>query len=335
MKPVICVVERIYRRAETCFAEHPLVELVAAPQGEAALAEAVRRRGALGVVLATDRYSGALYEALPRGGIIARFGVGHDGVDKARATAAGVVVTNTPGVLDDSVAELAIWLMGALARRIGELDAGIKTGRWQRRSGSELRGKTLLVLGCGHIGRKVAGIAAGGLGMTVIGYDVADLDAQMLAEECGISRFYRDGLDAVLGRADVVSIHLPANEATRDYVNESFLQQMKSTAYLINTARGAVVDEIALYDALVSGTIAAAALDVFKTEPYEPAAPDKDLRTLSNIIMTPHVASSTVEADERMARRVLANIEALVQRRYDQLDCVNRDVLPTISAGND
>lgn len=322
----ICVTVTEYVKATAIFEAVPGWRCVSAPYEETGLVEVVRAEGAWAVIVGVDRYADALYEVLPRGGVIARFGVGHDGIDKARATAAGLIVTNTPGVLDDSVAEHALWLMGAWARQVAGLDAAMKSDRWTPQVGLELRGRTLLVVGCGQIGRRVARIAHFGFGMHVLGYDVGPLDAGELKTRYGVERLCPD-LTAALGEADIVSVHLPSNAATRHFVNADFLAAMAPQALLVNTARGAVVDERALYAALSGGQIAGAALDVFETEPYAPVAPEADLRRLANVVLTPHVGSGTSAACERMARRSLANVAAAARGDYDALDCLNPEVL--------
>jgi len=324
--PVICVTEIEYRKAEAVFESCDFAECIPVSADESALAKTIAEKQAFGAVLGVDRYVGPLYRTLPRGGIIARFGVGHDGVDKAKATAAGVIVTNTPGVLDQSVAEHAVFLMGALARRIAAFDAEARQGTWQGGLGIELAGRTLLILGCGKIGCRMAKIASAGLGMRVIGYDAADLDVEQLKRRWGFALLC-GSLPEALAEADVISIHLPATDATRHLVNREFLQQLKGGCLLVNTARGSIVDESALYEALVSGRVAGAALDVFENEPYEPTEAAKDLRRLSRVIMTPHVASATIQACDRMARRALANVKACLDKRYDELDLLNPDVL--------
>ncbi len=277
-------------------------------------------------MLGVEAFVDGLYKALPKGGVIARFGVGHDGVDKIKATENDLIVTNTPGVLDDSVAEHAIWLVGALARQIAAHDASMKQKNWQPCSGMELKGKTLLLIGCGAIGRKTAKIASFGFGMKVIAYDVVKCDAEMMKTQFGVSAI-AGSLDEVLSHADVVSIHMPSIPATRHFVDSGFLYKMKQTACIINTSRGPIIDEIALYDALVKKQIAGAGLDVFETEPYKPVDAAKDLRTLDNIVLTPHVGSSTTDACNRMAHRVLENLKAGLEKRYKDMDILNPAVL--------
>ena len=190
---------------------------------------------------------------------------------------------------------------------------------------NDLKGKVLLIIGCGAIGGTVARIASLGFGMKVIGYDLAKLNPEQMKRDFGIDKLV-DSLEDGLNEADFVSLHLPAIESTRHFVNTIFLSQMKKNAYLINTARGLVLDEAALYDVLKNGNIAGAALDVYETEPYEPVSPDKDLRNLDNIVLTPHISSSTAEACERMAQRCLLNIKAASERKYEQIDIINPEV---------
>ena len=322
----LVVVESVFAKGRSVFESSSDFEYVVSPPDEAALSARIRSAGARYAVVSTQRYTGELYETLPSGGVIARFGVGHDGIDKAAATRRGILVTNTPGVLEDSVAEHAVLMMGCLARRIADAGRRLRDGEWRPLVGSELSGKRLLVVGCGPIGCRTARIAARGFGMRVSGCDVVPLDAAALKTEFGIDEL-RSDLDTALGQADFVSLHVPATPATRHFVNRGLLSRMKRGAILVNTARGSVIDEAALYDALEGGLIAGAALDVFETEPYAPAAPGKDLRTLDIVLMTPHMASGTAEACSRMAGRCLDNLIAARDGNRRAMDIVNREVL--------
>jgi lactate dehydrogenase-like 2-hydroxyacid dehydrogenase len=241
-------------------------------------------------------------------------------VDKPLAASRGIVVTNTPGVLDDSVAEHAIGLLLALARRTGRLDAKVRRGEFPAEPGCEVRGKTLAVVGFGPIGRRAAVAAHFGLGMRVLAVGRRSREelardegrpAEQIEAEFGLARYGND-VDAALGEADFVSIHIPASAATDRFFNAARLARIKPGAFLINTARGVVLDEDALYDALASGRLAGAAIDVFRVEPYAPQSPDKDLRALDNVLLTPHVGSCTREANERMAHASLANVRAFL-----------------------
>jgi len=318
----VAVTETEYHKGRSVFETAEGVHCFAAPTDEEGLARAVRSAGARHAVVGTGRYADDLYRALPKGGVIARFGVGHDNIDKTRATEAGLLCTNTPGVLDDSVAEHTVALMLAAARHLPLLTTRTKAGDWVQPLGRELRGKTLAVIGCGRIGCRVAHIAAFGLGMRVIGCDVLEMNLPHVGFADVVRKFSR-----AVGQADFVTLHIPGTPQTHHFLDQQRLEQMPSNAWLINTARGAVVDEVALYDALCQRRIAGAALDVFGVEPYAPISPDKDLRTLDNVIMTPHVASSTQEACDAMARRALENILLAERGQYQEMDLLNEEVL--------
>ncbi len=303
---------------------------IPAPAGEEELAARVKAEGAAAVIVGTDPYIGALYDALPAGGIVARFGVGHDSVDKAQCAARGIVVANTPGVLNTAVAEHALWLMGAVARHVAQFDKSMKAGAWEPAAGMELAGKTLVVVGLGGIGRLVAKAAGLGFGMRVMGCDIVPKDGvpAMLgvadwgeaARAFGVADYTCD-LMAALGQADVVSAHIASVPETAKFFNAEKFAAMKPGAIFINTARGAVVDEAALYDALASNHLCGAGLDVFDAEPYEPLE-GKDLRTLSNAVLTPHVSSNTAEANARMARAAIQNVANALAGKLDQVSVV-------------
>lgn len=312
----VAVTDLEYDKAVEVFANAAGFECLRAPTPEAGLAEFVRANAVAYVIVGVDKYRNELYEALPRGGIIARFGVGHDGIDKQLASDKGIYCTNTPGVLDDSVAECAVGLMLSAARRLAECAADNKNHRWQNHLGAELSGKTLSIIGCGNIGRKVAKIAKAGFSMKVIGFDIASPKDMSCIDE-----FTSDFATAVKN-ADFVTLHIPDIPATKNFINAERIAMMKRNAILINTARGGVLDEDALYDAIAAGTITNAALDVFKCEPYLPQTPEKDLRDLEPVIMTPHIGSSTNEACNRMAESALQNIYLITNGNAEQADLV-------------
>lgn len=314
-----------YAKGEEVFAAAGDLELAAAPPGEAELAAAVRASGARAVIVGVERYEGLLYTALPRGGVIARFGVGYDGIRTDRAAAAGVLATNTPGVLEDAVAEHTIALMLAATRNLPAHVRAMDRGEWAPRQGIELRGRTLAVIGCGAIGRRVARVAALGFGMQVIGMEPRKDLWETLRRDWSIARLTEDLAEA-LGAADVVSLHVPANPATRGLIDARAIARMRPGAILVNTARGMVVDEGALYDALAAGRLSAAGLDVFETEPYAPRAAGRDLRTLPNVVLTPHVSSSTREACARVAAACLENVRHARDRRYGAMSLLNPEV---------
>ncbi len=296
----VLVTDLEYNKAKHIFKNAAGFECISAPSDEAGLAKAIRDAQAKYVIVGINKYTKELYESIPAGGVIARFGVGHDGIDKIQAKAKGIYCTNTPGVLDDSVAECAIGMILTAARHLAVCAADNKNGVWKNRVGVELAGKTLAIIGCGNIGRKVAKIAKLGFGMKVVGYDIVKGPNMENFDD-----FYLNFAEAVKN-ADFVTIHIPNIPATQNFINGERLSIMKKGSWLINTARGGVVDEDAVFDAASGDLIGGAALDVFKNEPYIPQT--RDLRTLKNIIMTPHIGSSTIEACERMALSSLNNI---------------------------
>jgi len=324
----IAVTELEFNKAKSVFngAASDGLSCTCVPLDEEQLAEVILSLGARHVIIGVEGYAGPLYDALPAGGVIARFGVGHDGVDKLLATSKGLLCTNTPGALDDSVAEHAINLLLAAARHTVTVGSDLRAGRWWPQVGFELKGKTLAVIGCGAIGRRVARIASRGLGMKVIGCEAAAVNAAQLQSEFGFANVVKEFGEAVHD-ADFVSLHIPSLPQTRHFLNASRLAQLPTGCWVVNTARGALVDEVGLFDALAVGKFAGAALDVFEREPYEPAATGKDLRSLQNVVLTPHVGSSTREACERMAQRALQNIRLAEAERFAEMDLLNRDVL--------
>ena len=320
--PIVVVTEPEFRRAEAVFASSPLT-CVAAPPVEADLVQAIRAAGAQHAVLGPFVYKDSLYAAFQPGAVLARYGVGHDGIDKARATRAGLFCTNTPGVLHQSVAELTLLLILAAARHLEQVTRSMRARQWAPRPGVELRGKTLALVGCGTIGRATAHIAKAGFGMRVVGYRRSG--GPSTGDE-GFDTITSDFADAVRG-ADYVSLHIPASSANMGFIDRDRLSLFEKHAWLINTARGAVVDERALYDALAAERIGGAAIDVYDREPYEPAEAGKDLRTLSNVIVVPHIGSNTAEANIRMAERALRNITLAERGEFAQMDLLNPDVL--------
>jgi D-3-phosphoglycerate dehydrogenase len=259
------------------------------------------------LLVGTARIGPALLDAAPRLRIVARYGIGLDNVEVEEATRRGVVVTNAPGFCREEVAEHVLALLLCLARGVHLYDRAVRAGDWTRAGARTVRrvaGQTLGVVGFGAIGRTVAERAAG-VGMRFIAYDpVADVRAAG-AEPVA--------LDELARRADVVTLHTPLNEETRGLVNERFLSAMKPTAFLINTARGALVDQDALARALAEGRIAGAGLDTFVPEPLPAGHP---LLECERALLTPHVAFYSEESvhDVRV-RAARAVAEALAGER--------------------
>ena len=228
------------------------------------------------------------FDAYPQLRLVANFSVGYDNIDVDECRRRGIAVSNTPGVLDAATADLAFGLILAARRRIAEGDRTIRDGGWRLDGQArEVSGATLAVIGMGRIGSAVARRAQG-FDMRVLGVRSREGD-----------------LDAALREADVVSLHVPLSERTRGLISRERLALLRDGATLVNTARGAVVDEDALVDELASGRIGAG-LDVFVHEPHVP----ERLRDLSNVVLTPHIASATVETRAAMTRVVVDNVLA-------------------------
>ena len=229
--------------------------------------------------------------------VIGRAGVGVDNIDLKAATAAGIIVQNTPLGNITSAAEHAIALLFSSVRNIPRADRDMKTGAWPKKglTGVELTSKTLGIMGMGKVGGIVARVAKA-LDMTILVYDPYLTDRK--AEELGVSKC---DLDTLLQKSDFVTVHTPLTPETRNSLNKDKLKLMKKSARIINAARGGIVNEADLYEALKAGTIAGAALDVYETEPLDADSP---LRKLENVVLTPHLGASTEEAQERVAEDV-------------------------------
>jgi len=235
--------------------------------------------------------------------IIARVGVGLDNIDLDAAKAKNIRVINAVEGAMNAVAEQVLGLMLSLARNIPRADREIRNGNWLKKElmGTELKGKYLGIVGLGNIGKRLGRLARA-LNMNIIGYDVIPIDEEFSKE---VSLMKTD-LDTLLQSADYVSLHVPLLDSTYHLINEEKLSTMKKTACIINTSRGGVVDEAALYNSLKNGNLGGAALDVFEKEP----ATDSDLATLPNVILTPHIGAQTKEA-QSLAANVIA--EKIIQ----------------------
>jgi phosphoglycerate dehydrogenase-like enzyme len=251
--------------------------------------------------------------------IISRWGVGYDAIDVPAATGQGIVVAYTPGLLNETVADFAFALLLALARRVHIGHMTMSAGQWQGIWGNDVFGKTLGVLGCGRIGQAVARRAAG-FNMRLLGYDLAP---SAEAEKLGV-RYV--SFEELLAQSDFLSLHAALTPQNRGLIGEKQLRQMKPTAYLINTARGALVDEAALVRALQEKWIGGAALDAFVVEPLPPEHP---LRTAPNLLLTPHLASFARETGERVSLSSAQAIVDLMNGRRPQF-VVNPEVFKLI-----
>ncbi len=273
------------------------------------------------VSLLTDKIDAQLMDANPRLKVVSQMAVGFDNVDVAAATARGIPVGNTPGVLTDTTADFAFALLMAAARRIVEGADYVRAGKWKTwgpklLTGQDIHGATLGIIGFGRIGQGVARRASG-FGMRVMYYDV--YRRPDLEESMGVT--YAD-MDTLLREADFVSIHTDLNPQTRHLFNADTFPKMKKNAILVNTARGPIVDPDALCNALKKGQIRGAALDV--TEP-EPIPMDSPLLSLPNCLIVPHIASASVATRGMMAEMAARNL--LAGLRGERLpNCVNPEV---------
>lgn len=253
-----------------------------------------------GAILGLDVCDETVIAAANRLRVISRYGIGVDNVDLDAASRRGIAVTNTPNTNHIAVAELTIGLVFALARDLPNTAASTRAGVWKRTTGWELTGKTLGLVGYGAIGREVARRAFG-LGMRVLAYDPYWRGAWDQAEPAE--------LPALLAASKIVSLHCPLTPQTANLINRETLAQMQDGAVLINTARGGLVDEAALYEALRAGKLSGAAMDAFAHEPPQ----GSPLLELANFIATPHMGGTTIEAIERMGLLAAQNTLAILR----------------------
>lgn len=257
------------------------------------------------VIASSDPYTARVFHECERLKLVARCGVGTDSVDMDAAARSGVVVTNTPGAMSEAVADFTFGLMLSIARRMPEADALMRTGGWDEIRGVAIYGKTLGLVGVGRIGQAVAKRAVG-FGMRIIACDPI-LAAANGENPSGIEF---TSLDKLLAESDFVSLHAPSTSETRGMFNSARFKQMKSTAYLINTARGSLINEADLIQALETEAIAGAALDVYDKEPL-PA--DNPLRKAPRCVLTPHNAFNAVESTQEMSRQSAESVLELLR----------------------
>jgi glyoxylate reductase len=273
------------------------------------------------VCLLTEKINSELLSAAPKLRIVANVAVGYDNIDVAECTKRGVVAANTPGVLDETTADFAWTLMMAVGRRLVEGDTLARSGNWKgwdldQLVGTDVWGKTLGIVGFGRIGRAMARRALG-FHMKVI---YADAVRAPEALEKELKAEHRE-LNSLLAEADFVSVHVPLLPETRGLFDAVRFLKMKPTAYLINTSRGAVVDEAALVQALENGKIAGAALDVFENEPLIHPGLKRP-----NVVLAPHIASASIETRTKMACMAAENVVALFQGQQPR-NMLNPEVL--------
>ncbi len=309
-KPRVVITRKIPAAAEERARSVFDVELNASdtPLGAAGLARAMREADGLLPCVADKVTADLLGAPGRRVKIVANYGVGYNNIDVAAAKENGVVVTNTPDVLTEDTADLALTLMLATARRVGEGERELRSGRWSgwrptHMLATQVHGKTLGLIGIGRIGRAVARRAHLGFGMRIIYHDPYPLGE---AEAAALSAERKESIEAVLRESDFVSLHCPATPETRHLMNAARFAQMRKGSILINTARGDVVNESDLIAALRAGTISGAGLDVFEKEPSVPP----ELTSMENVVLLPHLGSATTETRVAMGMRAIDNLEA-------------------------
>lgn len=304
----VVVTRRLPEPVETRLGELFNVKLneTDAPMSRAALAEAMKSADVLVPTLTDQIDQSLLAQAGDRLKLVANYGAGVDHIDVATARQRGVLVTNTPGVLTDDTADMTMALILAVPRRLKEGAAKMQAGGWEGWSplgmiGHRVTGKRLGIVGMGRIGQAIAKRAKA-FGMQIHYHNRKRLHADI---EDGLEATYWESLDQMLARTDVISVNCPHTPATYHLLSARRLKLLKPTAYIVNTARGEIVDENALIRMLKAGEIAGAGLDVFENE----AAVSPELRDLPNVMLLPHMGSATVEGRIEMGEKVLINIK--------------------------
>jgi glyoxylate reductase len=293
-----------------------------APPPKKVIIEKATRVDALATLL-SDKIDAEVFNAAPKLKIVAQMAVGFDNIDLAEATKRGIYVTNTPGVLTETTADFAWTLLMAVARRVTEGDRYVRTGQWKvgwhpmMLQGRDIYGATLGIVGLGRIGCAIA-LRAKGFNMKVLYNDVVrrpDFEKEYSIEFVEMDHLFKN--------ADFITVNVPLMKETFHLVNEQKLKMMKKTAYIINNARGPVVDEKALFKALKEGWIAGAGLDVFE---QEPTPMDNPLLKLDNLVVAPHISSASFETRARMAEMVADNLIAFFAGKTPP-NLVNTDVV--------
>jgi glyoxylate reductase len=323
-KPKIYVTRELPERGLNLIKRHFDTEvwLEYAPPLKKVIIEKAKNVDALASLL-SDKIDAEVFNAAPKLRIVSQLAVGFDNIDTAEATKRGIYVTNTPEVLTDTTADFAWSLLMAVARRVVEADKYVRTGQWKvswhpaMLQGRDVYGATIGIVGAGRIGYAVAKRAKG-FDMKILFYDV--VPRPEIERDFGAKKV---DLDTLFKESDYVSIHVPLMKETHHLVNAEKLKLMKKTAYLINNARGPVVDEKALYEALKMGQIAGAGLDVFE---QEPTPLDNPLLKLDNVVVAPHISSASFETRSRMSEMVAENLVAFFEGKKPP-NLVNPDVM--------
>jgi D-3-phosphoglycerate dehydrogenase len=258
-----------------------------------------------GIIIGIDELSAEIIERADKLKVISKYGTGLDNIDINMATKKKIIVTNTPQANVDAVADLVFGLILGLARRVPEADQKTKSGKWEKIIGKSVWEKTLGVIGLGKIGRQVVKRALG-FQMNILVFDL--IKDKKFAQRYGIKYV---NLEKLLQKSDYITIHIPLNDTTRGMISYKELEKIKKEAFLINTSRGGIVDEQALYKALRNNQLKGAALDVYHNEPPV----ESPLKELDNVIMTPHIAAYTEEAIENMGIQAAQNLIDVLEGR--------------------
>ena len=311
--PKVYVTRQLFDEAIDIIKKHAEVEVFEGddnPVPRELLLEKVKGVNAI-LSLLTESIDAEVFDAAGDGlKVVSNYAVGFNNIDVKEATKRGIRVTNTPGILTDTTADCAFALLMAISRRIVEADKHIRAREWvhawgpKMYIGSDVNGKTLGIVGLGRIGTAIVSRARG-FNMKIIYYDVYRNENK--EKELGVTF---KPLDDLLKESDFVSVHVPLTEGTHHLIGARELGIMKESAFLINTSRGPVVDEKALHEALTEGKIRGAALDVFEQEPIDPDSP---LLSLDNIVVTPHIASGSIETRTKMALVAATNLTAVLK----------------------
>lgn len=308
----VVIAEDLLKRSAAEWQASPFTFTGADGKDPEAMGQAVKQTGARALVLGTNRYPDAFYESLERGTLIQRYGVGYDSIPLDLCRRLGHVVGYTPGALDGAVAEHTLALMLAMTRHVCTGDQKVRSGAWGLEAGVDLEGLELGLLGWGPIARRVAVMAHHGFGMKVKVY------RRTPPSDAPVPVTWVADLKTLVGESDVISLHLKSVPELRRVVNAELFASFRKGSRFVNTARGALVDEGALHDALASGHLAGAAIDVFEKEPYVPVD-GKDLRLLPTVVLAPHAGSNTRGANRAMAHACLRNLGALRDGRFGDL----------------
>jgi glyoxylate reductase len=323
-KPEIYITRELPERGLNIIKKHFDAEVWPeyAPPPKKTIMEKAKNVDAL-VSLLSDKIDAEVFNASPKLKIVSQLAVGFDNIDIPEATKRGIYVTNTPEVLTDTTADFAWLLLMAVARRIVEADKYVHTGQWKvgwhpaMLTGRDIHNTTIGIVGAGRIGYAMAKRAKG-FDMNILFYDV--IPRPEMEKDFGAKK---TDLETLLKESDFVSLHVPLMKETHHLINAEKLKLMKKTAYLINNARGPVVDEKALYEALKNGQIAGAGLDVFE---QEPTPLDNPLLKLDNVVVAPHISSASLETRAKMSEIVADNLVSFFEGKKPP-NLVNPDVM--------